>query len=187
MHIRAISFTGCRVTLSAYFGQAPFSPKEKKKKEKKTQHAVTGVHNQALVRQSCSRNNVVESVGKTSLVLNTIFWTRPREGVNRTDSLTWRRWNFAHNFLRHRRCIHELSLRRRSWWIALSCQWWSLWRYSQAWNGGALSVGIYSVHPRKVWKWRSQFGKWTDTNCVSLQVIRCRPMKLSALLANFTL
>ena len=25
-------------------------------------------------------------------------------------------------------------------------------------NGGALSVGIYSVDPRKVWKWRSKFG-----------------------------
>ena len=54
-------------------------------------------------------------------------------------------------------------------------------------NGGALSVGIYSVDPRKVWKWRSKFGKWTDTNCVDLQVIRCRSMKLSALLAKITL
>ena len=54
-------------------------------------------------------------------------------------------------------------------------------------NGGALSVGIYSVDPRKVWKWRSKFGKWTDTNCVGLQVIRCRSMKLSALLAKITL
>ena len=49
-------------------------------------------------------------------------------------------------------------------------------------NGG--SVGIYSVDPRKVWKWRSKFGKWTDTNCVGLQVVRCRLMKLSALLAK---
>ena len=41
---------GCRVTLSAYFGQAPFSPKEKKKKTILTQHAVTGVHNLLCVK-----------------------------------------------------------------------------------------------------------------------------------------
>ena len=38
-----------RVTLSAYFGQAPFSPKEKKAKTT-TQHAVTGVHNLLCVK-----------------------------------------------------------------------------------------------------------------------------------------
>ena len=41
---------GCRVTLSAYFGQAPFSPKEKKKNTIITQHAVTGVHNLLCVK-----------------------------------------------------------------------------------------------------------------------------------------
>ena len=39
--------TGCRVALSAYFGQAPFSPK--KKKEEK-HNAVTGVQNLLCVK-----------------------------------------------------------------------------------------------------------------------------------------
>ena len=39
------------VTCSAYFGQAPFSPKEKKEKKTIiTQHAVTGVHNLLCVK-----------------------------------------------------------------------------------------------------------------------------------------
>ena len=56
--------------LSAYFGQAPFSPKEKKKKNNPTCRDRCA---QSLVRESCSRNNVVEPVGKTSLVLDTVF------------------------------------------------------------------------------------------------------------------
>ena len=57
---------GCRVTLSAYFGQAPFSPRKKNP-------ICRDRCAQSLVRQSCSRNNVAEPVGKTSLVLDTVF------------------------------------------------------------------------------------------------------------------
>ena len=60
---------GCRVALSAYFGQAPFSPKKKKEKNTKCRDRCA----QSLVRQSCSRNNVVERGEKTSLVLDTVF------------------------------------------------------------------------------------------------------------------
>ena len=63
---------GCRVTLSAYFGQAPFSPKEKKEKNNYNPTCRDRCA-QSLVRECCSRNNVVEPVGKTSLVLDTVF------------------------------------------------------------------------------------------------------------------
>ena len=58
---------GCRVAFSAYryFGQATFSLSKKKKCRDRCA--------QSTVRQSCSRNNVVEPVGKTSLALDTVF------------------------------------------------------------------------------------------------------------------
>ena len=61
---------GCRVALSAYFGQAPFSPEKKKERKNATCRDWCA---QSLVHQSCSCNNVVEQVGKTSLALNTVF------------------------------------------------------------------------------------------------------------------
>ena len=47
----------------------------KRKKEKKNNYNPTCRDRcaQSLVRESCSRNNVVEPVGKTSLVLDTVF------------------------------------------------------------------------------------------------------------------
>ena len=46
-----------------------------KKKKKKNNYNPTCRDRcaQSLVRESCSRNNVVEPVGKTSLVLDTVF------------------------------------------------------------------------------------------------------------------
>ena len=44
-----------------------------KKKEKRKNPICRDRCAQSLVRQSCSRNNVVEPVGKTSLVLDTVF------------------------------------------------------------------------------------------------------------------
>ena len=78
---------------------------------------------------SCKNRSVVVLIVVIAIVfvvdlVYSLFWYI-------TGSLTWRRWTIAHNFLRHRRRVHELSLRRRSWWIALSCQGWTLWRYSQ--------------------------------------------------------
>ena len=64
---------GLQVTLSAYFGHAPFSPKKKKKKKNNNNPTCRDRCAQSLVRESCSRNNVVEPVGKTSLVLDTVF------------------------------------------------------------------------------------------------------------------
>ena len=60
---------------------------QKKKEKRKKKPTCRDRCAQSLVRQSCSRNNVVEPVGKTSLVLDTVFWTRPREGVNWTLSV----------------------------------------------------------------------------------------------------
>ena len=54
---------------SAYFGQAPFSPKKNNNNNPTCRDRCA----QSLVRESCSRNNVVEPVGKTSLVLDTVF------------------------------------------------------------------------------------------------------------------
>ena len=52
-----------------------FLSKKKKKKKKKNNNNPTCRDRcaQSLVRESCSRNNVVEPVEKTSLVLDTVF------------------------------------------------------------------------------------------------------------------
>ena len=65
---------GCRVTLFSLLWAGTFLSKKKKKKKKNNNNPTCRDRcTQSLVRESCSRNNVVEPVGKTSLVLDTVF------------------------------------------------------------------------------------------------------------------
>ena len=50
-----------------------FLSKRKKKNKNNNNKTCRDRCAQSLVRESCSRNNVVEPVGKTSLVLDTVF------------------------------------------------------------------------------------------------------------------
>ena len=61
--------TGCRLLFQLTLGR--HLSLQKKKNEKNT--TCRDRCAKSLVRQSCSRNNVVEPVGKTSLVLGAIF------------------------------------------------------------------------------------------------------------------
>ena len=58
---------------TAYFGQASLH------KKKKAKSAATGVHKCLHVRKNCSRNKVVEPVGKTTLALDTVFGHKPEK------------------------------------------------------------------------------------------------------------
>ena len=63
---------GCRGSLFSLLWAGTFFSKKKKTKNNNNPTCRDRCA-QSLVRESCSRNNVVEPVGKTSLVLDTVF------------------------------------------------------------------------------------------------------------------